>query len=267
MTDTTELLSLAREIAIEAGEMVATARRGHVDVAASKSSSVDIVTQVDRDAESLIRGRIADARPQDSFFGEESGAGSGTSGLTWVVDPIDGTVNYLYGIPHYAVSIAVVDGEADPHTWEDLVGVVINPATGELFTAQRGAGSFLGDRVLRIAEPVSLDQALIATGFAYDAGVRAEQGAAVAALLPRVRDIRRMGTASLDLCAVAAGRVNAYVERTLSPWDHAAGALIAREAGASVTGRAGARPSSDFLLAAHPRMLGELEGLLEEVGA
>jgi myo-inositol-1(or 4)-monophosphatase len=267
MTDATELLSLARAIAIEAGELIATARLGQVEVAASKSTSVDIVTQVDRDAESLIRGLIADARPQDSFFGEESGSGTGTSGLTWVVDPIDGTVNYLYGIPHYAVSIAVVEGEADPHTWEDLVGVVINPATGEIFTATRDGGAFLADRPLRVAHPVSLDQALIATGFAYDAGIRAEQGAAVAALLPRVRDIRRMGTASLDLCAVAAGRVNAYVERTLSPWDHAAGALIAREAGASVTGRAGARPSSDFLLAAHPLMVAEWERVLAEVGA
>ena len=207
MTDTIELLSLARTIALEAGELAATARRGHVDVAASKSSSVDIVTQVDRDVESLIRARIGDARANDSFFGEESGSGSGTSGLTWVVDPIDGTVNYIYGIPHYAVSIAVVEGDADPHTWEDLVGVVINPATGELFTAVRGGGAHLGERALRVAEPVSLDQALIATGFAYDAAVRAEQGAAVAAMMPNVRDIRRMGTASLDLCAVADGRV------------------------------------------------------------
>lgn len=261
------LLELALEIALEAGRMIAAAREGTVTVADRKSSVTDVVTQVDRDAEALIRDRIRAARPHDAFFGEESGGDAGSSGLTWVVDPIDGTVNFLYGIPHYAVSIAVVEGPADPATWVERVGVVHNPATGETFTAVRGGGAFLGDRALRIPEPPQLAEALIATGFAYDADIRAEQGAAVAAMLPRVRDIRRLGTASLDLCNLAAGRVDAYAERTLNPWDHAAGGLIVAEAGGVVVGRHGAAPSRDFVIAVHPELLEPLEALLDEVGA
>lgn len=264
---TAELLSLARAVALEAGALVLEARRGVVVVADRKSSSVDVVTQVDRDAEALIRGRLAEARPHDGFFGEESGAASGSSGLTWVVDPIDGTVNFLYGIPHYAVSIAVVEGEADPQRWRALAGVVVNPATGELFTATAGGGAFLDDRSLQVNPAVDLSQALVATGFAYAAHTRAEQGAAVARLLPLVRDVRRMGTASLDLCAVASGRVDAYFERTLSPWDHAAGALIAAEAGARVTGMPGLRADDRFVLAAHPELAVALERVLVEVEA
>ncbi len=261
------LLDIARGIAVEAAERVATARRGVVEVADVKSSSVDVVTQVDRDTESFIRERLLELRPDDGFLGEESGGGAGTSGLTWVVDPIDGTVNYLYGIPHYAVSIAVVEGEPDPQTWNALAGAVINPATGELFTGSAGGGAFLDDRALQVAHPESLEQALLATGFAYDAAIREQQGAVVARLLPRVRDIRRMGTASLDLCAVAAGRVDGYFERTLNPWDHAAGALIATEAGARVSGLDARRPSRDFLLAAHPQLAELMETLLREIGA
>ncbi len=262
-----ELLSVARAIALEAGQLVVEARRGAVEVADRKSSPVDVVTQVDRDAESLIRGRLAELRPGDGFLGEESGGGGGTTGLTWVVDPIDGTVNFLYGIPHYAVSIAVVEGESDPLAWTALAGVVVNPATGELFSATAGGGAHLGGRSIAVAPPVPLDEALIATGFAYRSEVRAEQGAAIARLLPSVRDVRRMGTASLDLCAVASGRVNAYFERTLNPWDHAAGALIAVEAGARVSGAGGGRPDHRFLLAAHPTLAVALEGALEAVGA
>jgi myo-inositol-1(or 4)-monophosphatase len=261
------LLSIARSIALEAGELAATARRGRVEVADRKSSPVDVVTQVDRDVESLIRGRLAEARPADAFFGEESGGAGGTSGLTWLVDPIDGTVNYLYGIPHYAVSIAVVEGDADPQAWRALAAAVLNPATGELFTATAAGGAFLGSTSIRVAEPVDLEHALVATGFAYSQQVRGEQGAAVAGLLSRVRDIRRMGTASLDLCAVASGRVDAYFERTLSPWDHAAGALIAHEAGAVVTGLEGARADHRFLLAGHAQVVAALEPVLREVGA
>ncbi|MDX2026484.1 inositol monophosphatase family protein [Microcella sp.] len=264
---TDELLSIARAVALEAGALIVEARRGAVSVAAAKSSSVDVVTQVDRDAESLIRGRLAELRPGDGFFGEESGAEQGTTGLTWVVDPIDGTVNFLYGIPHYAVSIAVVEGEPDPQSWRALAGVVVNPASGELYTATAGGGAHLDAQPLRVAEATSLEQSLLATGFAYRAETRAEQGAAVAQLLTRVRDIRRMGTASLDLCAVAAGRVNAYFERTLNPWDHAAGALIATEAGAAVEGVPGARADHRFTLAAHPDSMGDLRVLLAEVGA
>lgn len=261
-----ELLDLARSIALEAAELAARRRREGVEVAATKSTVVDVVTEADREVERLVLGRLQDARPGDGVLGEEGSSVAGTSGLTWVVDPIDGTVNYLYGIPHYGVSIALVEGDPDPLTWTSKVGVVVNPATGEIFTAEAGEGAYCGDRRLRVAEPVSLDLALVATGFAYRAETRGFQGDVVARLLPRVRDIRRQGTASLDLCFVADGRYDAYFERTLSPWDHAAGALVAREAGARVTGMRGAAPSRDFILAAHPAVAEALEAALDDLG-
>jgi myo-inositol-1(or 4)-monophosphatase len=261
-----ELLDLARTIALEAGELAAKRRREGVEVAATKSTIVDVVTEADREVERLIRGRILDARPGDAVLGEEGGSSSGTSGLTWVVDPIDGTVNYLYGIPHYAVSIAVVEGEPDPLTWTGLAGCVLNPAIGELFTGEAGGGARLNDEPIRVAAPVPLELALVNTGFAYAAETRGKQGEVVTRMLPKVRDIRRLGTASLDLCMVACGRTNAYFERTLSPWDHAAGAIIAREAGAVVTGFGDAAPSRDFILAAEPVLAALLEPLLIELG-
>jgi myo-inositol-1(or 4)-monophosphatase len=265
MTD--ELLGLARTVALAAAELAARRRREGVSIADHKSSPVDVVTLADRETEALIRGMLADARPSDGFLGEESGAEKGASGLTWVVDPIDGTVNYLYGIPHYGVSIAVVEGEPDPLTWTDIAGCVVNPAIGEVFSARVGAGAHLGDSAISVAPAVDLSQALIATGFGYKAEMRGRQGEAVARLLPTVRDIRRAGTASLDLCFVACGRLNGYFERTLNPWDHAAGAIIAREAGAKVTGWDGAPPSRDFLIAAEPTVADALFRRLQEVGA
>ena len=261
-----ELLEIARTIALEAGSLAAKRKAEGVEVVDRKSSSVDIVTAADRETEALIRSRLAELRPDDGFFGEESSAEAGTSGLTWIVDPIDGTVNFLYGIPHYAVSIAVVEGDPDPLSWRALAGCVVNPAIGEVYTASAGGGAYLGDRRLEAPASVDLSQALIATGFAYSAEERARQGAVIAALLPKVRDIRRMGTASLDLCAVATGRANAYYERTLSPWDHAAGALIAREAGAIVKGLGDAAPSRDFILAAAPGLAEVLEAELSALG-
>ncbi len=261
-----DLLTIARDVALQAGALAKQRRSEGVEVAASKSSPVDIVTEADRETERLIRSLLADRRPDDGFFGEESDATSSSSGLHWIVDPIDGTVNFLYGIPHYAVSIAVVEGEPDPLTWTALAGAVVNPASGEVFTASAGEGAFLGETRLQVAESVELSQALVATGFAYDSTMRGRQGALVAQLLPEVRDIRRLGTASLDLCFVASGRLNAYFERTLSPWDHAAGALIAREAGARVSGLGGAAPSKDFIIAAEPSLAERLEARLRELG-
>jgi myo-inositol-1(or 4)-monophosphatase len=266
-----ELLDLARTIALEAGELAVQRRREGVEVAATKSTIVDVVTEADREVERLIRERILAARPDDAILGEEDGSAPGTSGLTWVVDPIDGTVNYLYGIPHYAVSIAVVEGDGDPLTWNALVGCVLNPAIGELYTGELGLGAFLSrgggpDESIRVADPVPLELALINTGFAYNARVRGLQGEVVTRLLPMARDIRRLGTASLDLCAVATGRTNAYFERTLSPWDHAAGAVIAREAGAIVKGFGDAAPSRDLVLAAEPELASRLEALLIDLG-
>lgn len=263
---TAELLDIAREVALTAGRLVRQRRAEGVEVAASKSSQEDIVTHADRESEALIRSLLAEARPNDGFLGEESGADAGSSGLTWVVDPIDGTVNFLYGIPHYAVSIAVVEGEPDPASWRALAAAVVNPAIGEVFTAVAGGGAFLGTEPIRVARAVELSQCLVGTGFSYSAEKRLEQAAIVAKLVGEVRDIRRMGTASLDLCSVACGRLNAYYERGLKPWDHAAGALVAREAGSAVQGLGGAAATGEFLLAAEPSVAAGLERLLLELG-
>ena len=263
----TDLLNLARDVATSAGELAHRRRIEGVEIADHKSSPVDVVTLADRETENLIRSMLADARPNDGFLGEEGGAGGGSSGLTWVVDPIDGTVNYLYGIPHWAVSIAVVEGEPDPFTWRALAGCVRNPATAEIYTATDAGGAFSGNQQLRVAEPESLAQSLVATGFSYDSDTRGQQGAVVAALLPLVRDIRRFGTASLDLCAVATGRLNGYFERGLKPWDHAAGALIAREAGAVVSGLHGEPASDRLLVAAPPELASALRSTLSKLVA
>jgi myo-inositol-1(or 4)-monophosphatase len=234
-----ELLALAVDVAREAAELVARGRASAGDDVAVKSSPVDVVTAVDTATERLVVDRLLSARPEDGVLGEEGADRAGTSGIRWVIDPIDGTVNFLYGLPAYAVSIAAeVDGEV-------RAGVVLNAATGELFTAVSGGGAHLvtPDRPepvrLSGSRPVSLEQSLVATGFGYRVEQRRVQGAVVAALLPRVRDIRRHGSAALELCAAAAGRVDAYYELDLKPWDHAAGALIAAEAGLVVTGLAG----------------------------
>jgi myo-inositol-1(or 4)-monophosphatase len=263
----TGLLTLARETALAAADLAARRRSEGVEVAASKSSPEDIVTPTDREAESLIRRLLAEARPNDGFFGEESEASAGSSGLTWVVDPIDGTVNFLYGIPAYAVSIAVVEGDPDPATWTALAGAVVNPAAGEVYTATAGGGSHLGERALRVNTGVPLSLALLGTGFGYEASRRVRQAEVVRGLIGRVRDIRRMGSAALDLCSLAAGRLDLYYERGLNPWDHAAGALIAREAGARVGAFGGEREGNDLLIAGAPDLYDAVEPLLAELFA
>ena len=237
--DPAELLALAVDVAREAAALVAVGRATAGDDVGVKSSPVDVVTAVDTASERLVVDRLLGARPEDGVLGEEGADRAGTSGVRWVIDPIDGTVNFLYGLPAYAVSIAAeVDGDV-------RAGVVLNVATGELFTAVSGGGAHLvapgsPDPVrLGGSRPVSLEQSLVATGFGYRVEQRRLQGAVVAALLPRVRDIRRHGSAALELCAAAAGRVDAYYELDLKPWDHAAGALVAAEAGLVVTGLAG----------------------------
>ena len=225
--DPDELLALAVSIAHEAGALVTRLRRECVDVARTKSSPVDVVTEADRASEELVRHRLALARPDDAVMGEEGDDVAGTSGVRWVVDPIDGTVNYLYGIPDHAVSIAAqVDGRS-------LVGVVHAPALGLDYTAVRGRGAWRDGRRLQVSTTSPRQgQALVATGFGYRSEVRARQGQAVAALLPHVRDVRRRGSCSLDLCGLAAGECDAYVEEGPHLWDHAAGGLVAEEAGA-----------------------------------
>ena len=261
-----ELLELARTTATAAGDLIVARRSEGVAVAASKSNVLDIVTEADRESERLIREMLAAARPNDGFYGEETGAEAGSSGLTWLVDPIDGTVNYLYGIPTYAVSIAVVEGEPDPSTWRALAGVVVNPAIDEAFEAAAASGAYLNGRRLAVNEATDVSQSLIGTGFAYDVARRGRQGRALASMIERFRDVRRIGAASLDLCSVAAGRLDGYFEQGLRPWDYAAGALIAREAGARVGGLRGEREGERLVLAAAPGLFDEIEALIGEHG-
>jgi len=257
-----ELLDIARTVALEAGELIARRRREGVEVADRKSSSVDVVTFADRESEQFIQSRIAELRPRDGFFGEEGADSSSQSGLTWIVDPIDGTVNYLYDIPQYAVSIAVVDGDTNPASWTQLAAAVNNPVLGELYSAATGQGAFLGESLLQVNNETNLAHALVATGFSYTSAERAEQAAIVHRVLPEVRDMRRAGAASLDLCHVASGRLDGYWERGTKPWDFAAGTLIVREAGGVVGGLGGAPFGNDMVLATNAALFAPLEALI-----
>jgi myo-inositol-1(or 4)-monophosphatase len=258
VSEPTTLLKLAVETALEAGELIRDRRDAvtRMAVSATKSTFTDVVTESDTAAEALIRERLRQARPEDAILGEEGGWSDGRSGVRWLVDPIDGTVNYLYGIPQYAVSIAAQrDGDA-------VAGVVHNPVTGETWTATRAGGAFLNGEPIHESGCDRLELALVATGFGYDATRRANQAAILQQILPFVRDIRRAGAASLDLCAVAMGRVDGYYERGLGPWDLAAGALIAEEAGAVVGGLAGAQAGPELVIAAGPALFSALHDLL-----
>jgi myo-inositol-1(or 4)-monophosphatase len=253
--DPQDTLKLATELAREAGALALRMRFG-AEVVEAKSSPTDVVTAADKAVEALLVSALSEARPDDGLLGEEGGAAAGTSGLRWVVDPIDGTVNYLYGIPQWAVSIGVEDAEG---AW---VGVVFDPNKDELWAAVRGAGATLNDLPIHCSQATRLESSLVGTGFGYDARRRAAQGAALPDLLPRVRDIRRLGAGSLDLCSVAAGRLDAYFEQGLSPWDLCAGGLVATEAGALVTGLRGRAAGYDLVLAAAPGVHGALHDLL-----
>lgn len=265
-----ELLELAVATVGEVGRMLVDRRpEAGPRVVQTKSSPTDVVTQMDQAAEQMIIERIRAARPGDAFLGEEGGARDGDGGpdgggarVRWVADPIDGTVNYLYDLPDWAVSLAAeVDGEV-------VAGAIAVPRRGELYTAVRGQGALLrmdGDdtpRRLRCNTGVPLDRALVATGFGYEPARRAYQGEVLRAVLPKVRDIRRAGSCCIDLCAVAAGRVDAYFERGPHWWDLAAGTLIVAEAGGRVEGLAGQPPGPEFTLAAGPDLFERLHELL-----
>jgi myo-inositol-1(or 4)-monophosphatase len=262
--DRDALVRLAREVGLEAAALVRRMRpEGRVSVAATKSSPIDVVTEVDRASEELVRARLLDARPEDGFLGEEGGGVPGTSGVEWVVDPIDGTVNFVYGIPSYAVSIAARVGP------EVVAGHVVNIASGEEWGAVLGGGAWrwVGDERRPVQAPAvpPLSEALVGTGFNYVREVRERQAAAVARLLPHVRDVRRLGSAALDLCAVADGRLDAYVEQGLHPWDLAAGGLVATESGVLVEGLDGP-PDVRLVMAARPALAGEYFALVRACG-
>jgi myo-inositol-1(or 4)-monophosphatase len=223
-----ELFTLAVSTARSAGRVIRSGAARGVEVTATKSSDVDVVTESDRSAERLIRRTLLDARPGDALVGEEGDDVAGSSGVRWIVDPIDGTVNFLYGIPQYAVSIAAeVDGEV-------VAGAVLNVATGVEYTATIGGPALRSGAPIRVRAVVPLAERLIGTGFSYEARQRQIQAAALLRLLPRIRDIRRFGSCALDLCAVAEGSLDGYLEEGVNLWDHAAGGLVARAAGARV---------------------------------
>lgn len=257
----TQIGEIAATLAREAGELIKTRRAEGVSVASTKSSVTDVVTAADREAEELLLRRLRELRPADGIVGEEGASVESTSGITWVLDPIDGTVNYLYGLPSYGVSVAatVADAQAAADGRRAVAGAVYLPVTNELFTAVEGGGSRLNDTALPGPAEVPLDRALLATGFGYTKARRVEQAGVIRQLIPQVRDIRRMGSAAADLCLLAAGRLDAYYERGLQPWDYAAGLLIARESGVHVYGRdADTPPGEPLLIAAAPSLAVEL---------
>ena len=250
----TELLKLAHTVAKLAGSHLM--NRPSSFTFTEKSSAIDFATQMDQQAEELIVREILTSRPDDGIIAEEGAARTSKSGITWVIDPLDGTVNYLYGLPGWNVSIAAKDKDGV------LVGVVYAPSINGLWSAVRGGdATYNGDKI-KCNDPVTLDKALLSTGFAYDLNLRISQGDTMAKLLPRIRDLRRNGAAAVDLCYVAMGALDGYFEASLKEWDHAAGGLIATEAGAVVSGPAGGAPSSELVVAAGPSLHAQLLPLI-----
>lgn len=253
-SDPRELLELAVDLVRAGADRVRSMRDVAATGVATKSSPTDVVTAADRATERLIIDRLRVLRPGDDVLGEETGVhrgpdhrvadGPDTGRVRWLLDPIDGTVNFLYGIPYYGVSLAAeVAGQV-------VAGVVRNPVSGEEWTAVAGQGAHRNGRRLSGSTVCELSQALLATGFGYDRARRAHQARVVADLLPEVRDIRRLGAASIDLCMAADGRIDAFYEKGLAPWDLAAGGLVAREAGLRVTGLGGVPAGTSMVLAA-----------------
>jgi myo-inositol-1(or 4)-monophosphatase len=243
-------LELAERAARAAGEVLLSYYGRPPVGVESKSSATDLVSDADREAERTIRELLETERPQDGLVAEEGSRAKAASGRRWVVDPLDGTINFLYGFPAWAVSVALEDADGA------LVGVVHSPIHGETFCAARGEGAFLGERALRVRPARPLEQSLVATGFSYEPDRRAVQAEAIAKLLPRARDIRRAGAAALDLSWVAAGRLDAFFERGLHHWDWAAGRLLVEEAGGSCAWLDGGWPG--LLAASHDGLLAEL---------
>ncbi|MGZ4119313.1 MAG: inositol monophosphatase family protein [Actinomycetota bacterium] len=254
---TQDLLELATTAARAAGALLRerfTAPRTGVG---TKSTATDMVTDADRASEAVITEGIRAIRPNDSILGEEGGEESGSSGIRWVIDPLDGTTNFLFGIPHWAVSIACEDEDGA------LLGVVYDPLRDELFAARRGGGATLNGTAIAVSKASDLSRALIGTGFSYNAGERAAAGGLLPTILPRVRDIRRAGAASLDIVWVAAGRLDGFYESGLAPWDSAAGTLIVKEAGGRTDVMPALGPNGTGLIAAGPGIFEALRDLID----
>jgi myo-inositol-1(or 4)-monophosphatase len=249
-----ELLKLAESVARAAGSHLM--NRPSSFTFTEKSSVVDFATQMDQQSEELIVKQLLAARVDDGIIAEEGAAKPSKSGITWVIDPLDGTVNYLYGLPGWNVSIAAKDEDGV------LVGVVYAPSINGFWSAIRGEGAkYNGDKI-KCNDPVTLDKSLLATGFAYDLNLRVSQGETMAKLLPKIRDLRRNGAAAVDLCYVAMGAIDGYFEGSLKEWDYAAGGLIATEAGAVISGRGGRAADSDLVVCAGPALHAQLLPLI-----
>lgn len=266
--DAEELLELAVKVGHRAAEILVDAAGATRTQISSKSSATDMVTEVDRASEALVVRELLAARPDDGILAEEGTSREGTSGIRWVIDPLDGTTNYLYGYGSWAVSIAaeateagLADG-ATSHASQVVAGVVIDAAHGETFSAALGRGARLDGLPISCSSETVLAQALVATGFAYSPHLRRQQADALVGIIGNVRDIRRGGSAAVDLCSVACGRVDAYFERNLAPWDRAAGTLIAEEAGATV-GPLPSHPAEEGSLSvAAPGVASQFDALL-----
>ena len=255
-----DLRGLASEIAVAAGELLDARLHDERSAVDTKSTGTDMVTEMDRASERLIVDRIRDARPDDAIVGEEGASVPGTSGVRWVIDPLDGTTNYLYRLPGWNVSIGVeVDGVA-------AAGAVCIPSTGDLFSAATGAGATRNDVPLVLSDPAPVATALVGTGFSYEPAVRTAQAQNLHELIGRVRDVRRSGAAAADLCSVAAQRLDAYYESGLAPWDHCAGSVIAREAGARVELVDDHPLPGTLVIAAHPSRWDDFVTLLRDAG-
>jgi myo-inositol-1(or 4)-monophosphatase len=252
-----DLLSLAVGAAREAGTMLLERFKGPARGVSSKSSPTDLVSDADRDAEALLITTIRRSRPNDGLLGEEGAAADSETGLTWVIDPLDGTINFLFGIPAWAVSVAVEDDAGG------VAGAVYQPTTGEMFSAERGRGATLNGEQISVSSRPEITTALIGTGFSYEPKAREVQAGIVARVLPRVRDIRRAGSAALDLCSVACGRLDGLYEAPMERWDKAAGLLIVAEAGGeSVEMPPPLDGLSPGVIASNPSLIEELRGLV-----
>lgn len=227
MSQSGEILALAESIALKAGAFLI--NRPPKFELEQKSGVFDFATQMDHESEKLIVEEILAARPADGLLSEEGANRESLSGITWVIDPIDGTVNYLYNIPGWCISIAAKDHDGV------LVGVVFSPSTNSLWKASRGEGAFLNNVKLSCNEPVALDRALVGSGFAYDVEKRKNQAALIERLLPQIRDLRRLGACAVDICHVASGSLDAYFEAGVNEWDFAAAGLVATESGAVIS--------------------------------